>query len=85
MLRSKQSGQYSQKINNNIGVPQGCPLSANFFNIYDDHGMKKYNEQVKTTNITINKIKIGNRQVGNNLSDQLAEKIKMFARIRNQK
>ena len=36
-LRSKVNGDYSQLINNNIGVFQGSPLSAYLFIIYADH------------------------------------------------
>ena len=39
-LRSKQNGKYSQKINDNIGVSQGGPVSANRFIIYADRVMK---------------------------------------------
>ena len=40
MLRTKQSGKYSQQIENNIGVSQGSPISAILFIIYDDYVMK---------------------------------------------
>ena len=76
MLRSKQSGKYSQQIENNIGVFQGSPLSAILFIIYADYVMKKYDGKVKNANIKINKIRVRNQQVKDNLSGHLAKKIK---------
>ena len=53
-LCSKINGEYSNLINNNVGVFQGSPLSAYLFIIYADYIMKQYNNSIKkpSTNIT---------------------------------
>ena len=57
MLRIKQNGKYANGINNNIGVSQCRPVSANFFIIYADHVMNNYSTKIKAAPITVNKNK----------------------------
>ena len=62
-LCSKINGEYSQLVDNNIGVFQGSPLSPILFIIYADHIMNNYSKSIKNQgNITKSKTLIRSKE-----------------------
>ena len=52
-LCARHTGQLGAFVENNIGISQWVPLSAQRFIIYDDHSMQIYTSDTKNTQINV--------------------------------
>ena len=60
ILKGKFGKNITKGSNNNIGVFQGSPISAQLFIIYDDYIMENYSNDIRKENIINNRIIIKN-------------------------